>query len=287
VAQTSAAIAVRTHCCSVSMEHLQSQIESWSLATQEVVEPRPPWLEVKDGFDWCSLCRLFATDAHLSSERHIRRASWYKCHPNDAYTWRDPCEGPPESWGHPDQFEWCGGWWRCRVCNQWADGCHVQGKKHQWRTHWADWYLLYDAGDRRCNAITCDETSRVPMLEAGTEHLVKNAGVTQREVKPDPWGPDWEASVKASDGKSAKVKVLDVQPAERSLTSQNAASWEAWRPTTEAEPQQRSGANAASCWRRTWSVEHKRSYFWHTDTGERRWDLPAGVADERDVEWSP
>lgn len=266
------------------MEQVQTRMESLSLAPPEIVEPRPSWLEVKDGFDWCSLCRLFATDAHLKSERHLRRAMWYTCVSNDAYAWTDPSQGPPQSWGHPDQFEWRGGWWWCRVCSQWADGCHVQGKRHQWRAPWADWYkALYD-DDRRCNAITYDKAPQVPMLEAGTKHSEENAGVARKD---DPWGPDWEASVKGHENKASRVETVDRGTCRRRPAPCNAASWEAWRPTTEARSKQRPDADVASDWRRTWSAEHQRSYFWHVDTGERRWDLPAGVSTDSDVEWCP
>ena len=36
-------------------------------------EVRPPWLELRGGYDFCSLCSHFATDGHLASEGHRRR----------------------------------------------------------------------------------------------------------------------------------------------------------------------------------------------------------------------
>jgi len=267
------------------MDQVQAHVESLSLATQEIAQPRPSWLEIKEGFDTCSLCRLFATDAHLKSERHLRREEWHNYMGSDSYAWRDPSEGPPPKWGNPDMFEWREGWWWCRVCSQWADGFHVQGKRHQWREPLADWYLLYDDDDRK--AITDNRAPRVPMLEAGTEHSTENTGA-RKEGAPDPWGPDWEASVKALDSETTSVRTRDSNTKGRPASC-NAPGWEAWRPTTEVQPQpqKQPGADAASCWRRTWSAEHKRSYFWHTDTGERRWDIPAGVANDSDLEWSP
>jgi len=267
------------------MEQMEAHMESLSLATQEITtQSRPSWLELKDGYEFCSLCHLFATDAHLKSERHLRKEEWHNYIGSDSYAWRDPAEGPPPKWGNPEMFEWREGWWWCRVCSQWADAFHVQGKRHQWREPWADWYILYDK-DRK--ALTYN-APQVPMLEAGTEHSTKSAGAPRKEAAPDPWGADWEASVKALDSKSStSVRESDSSTNGRP-PSCSAPGWEAWRPTTEAKPQlqQEPDVHVASFWRRTWCAEHERSYFWHVDTGERRWDLPDGVANDIDVEWS-
>jgi len=98
---------------------------------EEGVEARPPWLAVVDGWDYCRLCSLFATDEHLQSRSHLRKVQWH----NSA---TDPSEGPPQTWGNPDHFELREGFWRCRLCRKWADDCHIESKHHAKQVAWSD-----------------------------------------------------------------------------------------------------------------------------------------------------
>jgi len=58
-------------------------------ASYAAAQPRPnePWLEVKQGELYCNLCGSWATDGHLSSDKHKRRAAepeWYWTPPGGA-----------------------------------------------------------------------------------------------------------------------------------------------------------------------------------------------------------
>jgi len=254
-------------------------------------ESRPPWLEVKGGFDWCSLCQVFATDGHLSSDRHLRKVEWRECMGGDAAAWHDPAQGPPRSWGDPTQFEWRGGWWWCRICSQWADGFHVEGKRHQRRAPWAEWYLLCDSDGLACEAIGFDGGESPPAILEGSETSFGRDGLSSRQGC-DPWGPKWEAAVKAARGGSARNRRRGWGGAHESARESSAADGafaetagrSALGPSSVA---QRSGTTAQEAlWRREWSEKHQQSYFWNEATGESRWDLPtARLAGATDVEW--
>jgi len=45
-----------------------------SSAPEVAPEPRPEFLEFRDGDFYCLLCKQWATEAHLSSKKHTRRA---------------------------------------------------------------------------------------------------------------------------------------------------------------------------------------------------------------------
>jgi len=166
---------------------------------------------------------------------------------SEAISWHDPSQGPPSSWGDPTQFEWRGGWWWCRVCSQWADGFHVEGKRHQKRAPWADWYILCDGDGLGCEAISFDEARRPAILAAAGP----DAGTDGPGQGQDPWGPSWEAAVK---GHGACEREWPAATAARSLGEE--------------------------VWRREWSEEHQQSYFWNEATGESRWDLPSACGGE-------
>lgn len=221
-------------------------------------EARPPWIELKDGFEWCTLCRLFATHGHLASERHQRRVEWCECEGSEAYSWPDPSNGPPQSWGDPEQFEWRGGWWWCRVCSQWADGFHVEGKRHQRRAPWADWYLLCNSNELKCKAICSDENKAAPAVLADSGQA---RGGPSHGKQPAWWGV-WESS----SGKAGQQMVAE--------------------PSVHGSPPRPSSTSDGAVWRREWSEKHKQSYFWNEATGESRWDLPAAfISGGGEVEW--
>merc|ERR1719436_1869173 len=54
------------------------------------------------------------------------------------FEWRSAEDGGVGGWGGTD------GWWRCLLCNQWADETHVVGQKHLKRLENSQAYLLHN-----------------------------------------------------------------------------------------------------------------------------------------------
>lgn len=154
---------------------------------------RPRWLEVKEGWDYCSLCRLYATEGHLRSERHRYR--------QEMYEWENAEEGvppdPPEAWGDPSYFEWRDGWhWWCKLCEQWSDAGHVQGKRHTKRVQWETW----DGEDNAwANTKWAGPADSEDDLDTRTPSDASKPTL-------DPWGPAWEAQSNSTNSLAAASK---------------------------------------------------------------------------------
>lgn len=157
-------------------------------------EPSPPrdpnlpeWVEVRDGWNYCTLCRLYATDGHLSSEKHKYRQDMYEWERSDENSSR-PAEGPPEAWGDPSYFEWRDGWhWFCKLCNQWSDLGHVQGKRHQKKVQWETWTDEDNVWANTKWAGPCD------YLDDDLDTRTPSTATHATQPPMDPWGPHWEA----------------------------------------------------------------------------------------------
>lgn len=261
---------------------------------------RPNWLEVKDGYDYCSLCRHFATDGHLASERHKARALWQEWSESQAQA---PAEdltrqlGPPAAWGDPAHFEFREGWWWCRLCQQWSDAGHVEGKRHLKRAHWCQWYGIEDDGARSDPGSGSGHgEDSAASTSAGTSATRRSTSASEDE----PWGPAWAAS----------VRLPKASPGWRSAFSQDHGRTYFFNPTTgercwelpagapsssktaaealqAALPAAAKLPSAVRCpWVREWSQEHQAHYFWHEGTGDTTWDLPEGlVLNGAEVEW--
>ena len=103
----------------------------------------PPWMTVKEGAEYCTLCWVYATEAHLASARHQRRLAYFEhrvgatqlpaltC--GASYEWKAD-EVPPD-WGNPTFYKWQAGrgcFW-CKLCWKNVDDPHVYSQKHQQR----------------------------------------------------------------------------------------------------------------------------------------------------------
>merc|ERR1711957_776957 len=131
----------------------------------------------------------YATDGHLASDKHLQRVEWREwCIVNGSAT----CDETPARWGDPAHFElrvWSGNspgdgtpWWWCRLCDQWADDCHIRSRKHTKRAQWdTDWYL----GDGGVQALT---DRRSPADEDLWRH-----GIREQVQTPShsPWQQAW------------------------------------------------------------------------------------------------
>eukprot|EP00928_Gymnodinium_smaydae_P059172 TRINITY_DN42416_c0_g1_i1.p1 TRINITY_DN42416_c0_g1~~TRINITY_DN42416_c0_g1_i1.p1 ORF type:complete len:292 (+),score=46.49 TRINITY_DN42416_c0_g1_i1:58-933(+) len=126
-------------------------------ANQVVSELNEPWFENKAGEMYCNLCGSYATDAHVQSDKHKKRAAnpeWYgyarTTVAQDAIQVQPPwLESRPcactEALPIPAQynhawFEKKQGDWYCNLCGCWATDGHITSAKHEKRAQWPSYY---------------------------------------------------------------------------------------------------------------------------------------------------
>eukprot|EP00429_Kryptoperidinium_foliaceum_P036010 CAMPEP_0176168946 /NCGR_PEP_ID=MMETSP0120_2-20121206/86476_1 /TAXON_ID=160619 /ORGANISM="Kryptoperidinium foliaceum, Strain CCMP 1326" /LENGTH=497 /DNA_ID=CAMNT_0017506685 /DNA_START=17 /DNA_END=1510 /DNA_ORIENTATION=- len=119
----------------------------------------PPWIELREGAEYCTLCWAYATEGHLESAKHIQRvqhqqgrmiapaqlAGIEQSSPSSAtpaalgaapvapvICSRAIPQVPPD-WGSPEFYEWKDDrdWFWCKLCGKTADESHVYSKKHR------------------------------------------------------------------------------------------------------------------------------------------------------------
>ena len=132
--------------------------------TEELAEKQrrgelPPWMILKEGVEYCTLCRQYVTENHLKTTKHQQRLAYFDATQVPALTCSAPgtwaaaagsrvtAEVPagqaivirqpdvPPHWGDPTCYEWRAEWGRyyCRVCWKYVDDPHINSEKHQWR----------------------------------------------------------------------------------------------------------------------------------------------------------
>jgi len=154
---------------------------------------------------------------------------------------------PPTTWGDPNFYEWRDGWrWWCRICKMYADGGHVQGSRHLKRVEWADW----------CNKQGNEFEGPLRRLGEEDEDEEAEASVIRKKPVLDPWGPDWEASRKSEPSSGSAAAPARVGSASASSSAP---------PALEAVPPP---------WKKVWSDEWRKEYYWNMDTDETVWDTP-------------
>lgn len=260
---------------------------------------RPCYIEVQDGWEYCTLCRHFATQSHLESEKHkyrVEMSEWEMQWQGSARADGSPADGPPSWWGNPTFFEWREGWrWWCRICNQWADGRHVKGARHLRKVAWVEWSAAED--DPFDNASS-----------DGSNDLDPQARDEQRSPVLDPWGPDWQAIPNKSKWHQAwseeyrrpyyyntatEEQSWDMPPeglasqarplatSTNSVANAKATARPARASTHKTQSKPTPAAPREVCevvpppWSKEWSDEHQRHYYWNKVTHESQWDLPA------------
>lgn len=136
------------------MAHLEAARNSQDLRARALNNELPDWMEVREEAEFCHLCSAFVTDGHLASEKHRKRLEWHAASericsdsvfapPSLAAAQSSAgCELPAQ-WGDTRLFEFYpkDGWWRCRLCQCWADDSHVAGQKHMKRSRWPEHYI--------------------------------------------------------------------------------------------------------------------------------------------------
>lgn len=153
----------------------------------EVAEQRgdlPDWLEVRSGVEYCKLCWAFADESHLWSHKHRQRMQYHEqqqqlgaigfgdfaagaASASSQLALYSPAasvvQGPPPiptSWGEARFFEWKAefGAYHCRLCWNYVDDNHLQGKNHRKRAARPEDYL----GPERDPADELQDASRGP-----------------------------------------------------------------------------------------------------------------------------
>lgn len=96
---------------------------------------------VQEGYDYCSLCRLYATDGHLQSKKHKTQVEWNRWWETQALLEDDPEQEKmlAEALGNPAHFERRGDWMWCLLCKCWAVNGHLIGQRHQKKLEWELW----------------------------------------------------------------------------------------------------------------------------------------------------
>jgi hypothetical protein len=161
--------------------------------------------------------------------------------------------------------------WYCRICNQWADGGHVQGSRHQKRAAWFDWYpeefdsfLADTADDHETNAE-------------------RRAAISRPDL--DPWGDEWEPKPNHSSNWYEAWSEQYKRPYYYNTVTM-AQSWDIPEEglATDARTrdtkgpvstaQRKSSENVPAPWQKEWSEEHRQYFYWNRKTNESRWELP-------------
>lgn len=169
----------------------------------------PDWMDVREGAEYCRLCNAFATDGHLACEKHKKRLEWHTSIDETALS--DDASSPssvdaeasqtssagvtslsatssgcelPEHWGDSRFFEFKpdDGWWRCRLCQCWADEAHITGQKHLKRSACPEHYV--------------DGFEKLPDVCASTTlaadaSAVHPEGAAQKSDLPRGWRASW------------------------------------------------------------------------------------------------
>eukprot|EP00747_Dinoflagellata_sp_TGD_P185634 gnl/TRDRNA2_/TRDRNA2_42259_c0_seq1.p1 gnl/TRDRNA2_/TRDRNA2_42259_c0~~gnl/TRDRNA2_/TRDRNA2_42259_c0_seq1.p1 ORF type:complete len:359 (+),score=58.32 gnl/TRDRNA2_/TRDRNA2_42259_c0_seq1:47-1123(+) len=242
------------------------------------MERRPWWLEDREDGEYCTLCRAYATAEHLAAPKHIAKASWEATPEGAAHA---SGQRVPPHWGDAKFFKWClcdegspaagEGWWRCILCNQWADEGHVAGQKHQKRARSPQDYMPQTATE----AFEGDSGPAPGRLrpQTATEAFEGDSGPAPGRLRPQTATEAFEGS---GAGTSSSHEVAD---ATRSSAAASSSSHEV-QPNTDVGSRAstaQSSRTATNFWKPVWSEEHQRHYYYSTMTKEVAWEVPEGA----------
>lgn len=291
------------------------------LRTRATNNELPPWMELRDGSEYCTLCGAYATHGHLASERHSKRLEWYNAEsspstgasaapavssfasafpPVMAAQQPGPGSPPPAHWGDPRHFEFQPdqGWWRCRLCQCWADDSHIMGQKHQKRIEWADYYI--DGIESPYGAADASST------QAGAGELPPPAPASSsRDELPHGWHRAWSEDNLKYYYYHASTREVSWDPPIAPPPEQRPAAAQTQDASTRTAPSSAFGALASvpeinasaaaaaapafqpapvpvpqSTWHEYTCPHTGRLYFHNPATGETTWDPPESTVFE-------
>lgn len=135
---------------------------------EDTTDYSKPWFEEKEGAWYCLLCKSYATEGHLASEKHKNREQ-------EPSYYGFPLEGeenrPVEKeWDQP-WFEQRDGEWYCLLCNQWANTGHLTGKKHMTRQECPEYYGYARPGGPAAPSVTAADGKRLVLPKGWEQHM--------------------------------------------------------------------------------------------------------------------
>ena len=106
----------------------------------------PGWMRMRNGQEYCEICRKYATHLHLESENHIWRAIQFEAgliaQRSEEAPQADSGSFPefavsslPAAAGDRNFYTYVptAARWYCKLCWRYVDDVHVRSKKHVWR----------------------------------------------------------------------------------------------------------------------------------------------------------
>lgn len=249
------------------------------------IDYNKPWFEERRdahgdlGF-YCLLCSAWATDGHVSSDKHKSRADnpeWY-----GQYLRRGDSQAFDARFSRP-WFESRDGEYYCRLCNAWATEGHVSSDRHKKREQYPEHYGFYverpDGAGAACRgaAPAAQPPARnarcaAPHSEAYNELL--------REYQSKPWfelkDGEWYCNLCSSWATEGHLT------GDKHVKRAMYPGWYGWNEAFSTAPllsdrqaaAQRSESPLPAPWTRHFSQEHQRPYFHNNETGATTWERP-------------
>jgi len=217
-----------------------------------------PYFEKRDGDYYCNLCSAWATDGHVNSDKHQRRAeqaTWY----NDPQS----TAASSSSWpGSPDfsasYFEFRDGDWYCKLCANWATPDHVASDKHKKRAAYPDWYGFPEANASGASASSAVQTQATAAL-------------------PPPWEQHYSAEHQTYYYYNATtgISTWERPVAQTQQLYANTATSTPWPASTAATPST-TLASLPYPWEKHECDAHVRPYYYNKETRQSQWEPPFG-----------
>lgn len=168
------------------------------------VEGLDPWIAMKDGQHYCTLCKCFATEAHLESAKHLRRVELNNTrHVLEDNLVAQVADLPYVGFKKDDSgIEWP---W-CLLCKSWCDHGHLTSKKHEKRaSNWQE-YLAAN-GETLEPGVSMTPSSpyganRNGHQGAAVQNCCKSSPYEDRQAAQQRTSENWLDSASSQDGQT-------------------------------------------------------------------------------------
>jgi len=252
-----------------------------------------PWFEMKDDDWYCNLCSAWATDGHIGSTKHHKRAlnpEWYG-YGGQGHDGVDSVVESPD-FNQPWIVRKDGGYY-CQLCNAWATDGHIGSDKHRKRSAEPSWYWSDESASAPSGAVT---------------GMLPYTGPAHDPPLPTPWERHWSEQYKTHYYYNPKTLTSQWDKPELVLPSRTQVAPDhavlrgvgAPPPQRQTAPStinpvlQGSASSAAApsaissqyqllpqpapalppSWEEFHSQEHGQPYYHNRETGETRWEFP-------------
>lgn len=222
------------------------------MAWQQDPEYNQPYIEIREGEHYCTLCQKWATETHVQSSAHRRKAEWYAREYGIAPVVTNtrpvatPLQAPQqrtdnvhdlgflvsEPWIIPQRSPQEEPYPYCTLCSSYATEGHLRSEKHQQRRQWPASYGWRPMLDQQA-------------LPAPQQHIQYPQAIAA--------GASSSASVAASVPASA---------------SASASASQGTTGVPGSDPELPRG------WQKWWSSEHSQWYYYEDATQTSQWERP-------------